>query len=97
MPVPGMPYFIILSFAPSANQNNAFTMEDASAILPSIPLRINSQTAGILQINSAKEEGVEVEGMRVRGEKLGLEFTKIAFAVTDRGICQCANSSVSDN
>ena len=45
---PGIPYVSILSFKFIDVQNNPLTIGDASAIFPSMPLRINSQTAGIL-------------------------------------------------
>ena len=48
--VPGMPYVIMVSFRYIDVQNNPLTMGDASAIFPSIPLRISSHTAGILSL-----------------------------------------------
>jgi hypothetical protein len=85
---PGRPYVNILSLRFIEVQNKARTTGDASAIFPSIPLRINSHTAGILLLG-------DIDGI-LRSEELRFEFSKITFAVFDRGICQCANSSVPD-
>ena len=50
--VPGRPYVIIVSLRYIDVQKRPLTMGDASAILPSIPFRINSHTAGILLLMS---------------------------------------------
>ena len=45
---PGMPYVIMVSLRYIDVQKRPLTMGDASAIFPSIPLRISSHTAGML-------------------------------------------------
>ena len=80
--VPGMPYIIMVSLRYIDVQKRPLTMGDASAILPSMPLRINSHTAGILSLMSV----FLIRGI-LRSEKFGLEFSEIAFTVSNRSIC----------
>jgi len=86
--VPGIPYEINLSLIQTEPQNKARTTSEDSAILPSIPFRIISQTAGTLLMREEQRD--------VRRKNLWLKLPEITLAISHASIDQCSKSRISN-
>ena len=98
---PGMPYVSILSFKLIDVQNNALTIGDASAIFPSIPFRINSQTAGILNQRIFKKGEYDVRNCGWNSRRSPLQLRTevsvnvriLAYPITDPQYCATSSNT----